>query len=125
MAIYTLINDTIPEIVINENDEYTDSVYPNITEHGDIKLNIRRKMCDGRIFDHWLISDTNLMKGSIDNIYDGLALLLARHNTTALAAFVYEFDYDGADTSDPYPETEFIDFCEAVYNYITSQKSKS
>ena len=43
MAIYTLINDTIPEIVINENNGYTDSVYPMTTEHSEIKLAIRRR----------------------------------------------------------------------------------
>lgn len=118
MAIYTLINDTIPEIVINENNGYTDSVYPMTTEHSEIKLAIRRRN-DGRIYDCWLSSSTNLKKGSINNIYDGLSLLLARHDTNALAAFVYEFDYDGADTSAPYPETEFVEFCEAVYNYIS------
>jgi hypothetical protein len=123
MTIYTLINDTTPEIVINENNEYTESVYPMVTEHGDIKLTIRRRN-NGRVYDCWLSSNTNLIGGSINNIYDALALLLARHDTNALTAFVYEFDYDGADTSDPYPETEFVEFCEAVHNYIAS-KSKS
>lgn len=120
MAIYTLINDTIPEIVINENNEYTESVYPMVTEHGEIKLAIRRRN-DGRVYDRWLLSNTNLIGGSINNIYDALTLLLARHDTNAVRAFVYEFDYDGADTSDPYPETEFIEFCEAVHNYIASK----
>ena len=58
---------------------------------------------------------------SEENVSDALAMLLARCCPEALNAFITEYEYDGADTEDPEPESEFNQFCEAVYNCIRAE----
>ena len=123
--LYRIMNDgNGPEIIINENADFTDVVYVrNYGLNNQIfEFTIRRTLTNGKIFDTWQHSFTNLCRCSENSINDALALLLARNNASALKAYVEEYDYDGADTEDPEPKSEFMEFCEEVYNYIRNNE---
>ena len=125
--LYTLeyLENGFPSITICEDGNTKDSVYLNLINctNGKKRFNlfIRRDYTDGRSMARWNASETNLFGCSEDNVSDALGMLLARMYPTALNAFIEEYDYDGADTEDPEPESEFSEFCEAVYNCIRSE----
>ena len=121
----TTLENGYPSITICEDEKHTESVYLNRFDctNGTIlfQLFIRREYPDGRVMTRWNSSETNLFGCSEENVSDALAMLLARCCPEALNAFITEYEYDGADTEDPEPESEFNQFCEAVYNCIRAE----
>ena len=110
----------IPEITIVETPKFTDVLYVrNYGLNNQIfEFTTRRSFSDGRVLDVFEKSYTNLAKCSENSIDDALGFMLARVAPDALKAFITEYEYDGGDSEDEEPETEFTEFCEAVYKYI-------